>query len=80
MTLVASMPTAPASCMGSRWSGPPGEEPPPTAMEPGSAFHAVTRSSMVLYGESLLTMMAPGSSIRRASGVVPVSFDSDLLV
>ena len=35
---------------------------------------------MVLYGESLETMMAPGSSMSRASGVVSVSFGSDLLV
>ena len=35
---------------------------------------------MVLYGESLGTMMAPGSSISLAIGVVSVSVASDLLV
>ena len=36
----------------------------------GSAFQAVTRSSMVLYGEFLGTTMAPDSSISLAIGVV----------
>ena len=31
-----------ASCIGSRWSGPPGDEPPPTAIPFGFAFQAVT--------------------------------------
>ena len=47
-TCLGSMPTALASCMGSRWSGPPGDEPPPTASFLGSAFHAATRELMSL--------------------------------
>ena len=74
------MPTVFASCIGSRWSGPPGDEPPPTAMPFGLAFQAVTRSSIVLYGESFGTTMAPASSISLASGVVWVSVAFDLEV
>jgi len=55
-------------------------EPPPTAILVGSAFHAVTSWSRLWYGESLLTMMPPGSSISRAMGVVSDSFDAALLV
>ena len=46
----------------------------------GSAFHALTRSSMVLNGESFGTMTAPYSSISRTIGVVSLSVASDLLV
>jgi len=70
------MPTASASCIGSRWSGPPGEEPPPTGNEAGFFFQAVIRSSRVLYGESVGTKMAPASSIRRAIGVAAATFAS----
>ena len=80
MTSLGSMPTVWASCIGSRWSGPPGTEPPPTARAFGSAFHAVTRSSIVLYGEFLATTMAPDSSISLAIGVVWSSLASDWLV
>src|SRR3954469_8082677 len=79
LTVLASIPTACASCMGSRWSGPPGFEPPPTAIF-GLAFHAFTRSEMLWYGESLDTMMPLGSSMSRAMGVVPESFAADLFV
>src|SRR5690348_9863607 len=64
------MPTAWASCIGSRWSGPPGDDPPPTASDFGLAFQAVMRSSIVLYGEFLGTTMAPDSSISLAIVVV----------
>lgn len=74
------MPTAFASCIGSRWSGPPGDEPPPTATFLGFFFQAVTRSSIVLYGESFDTTIAPASSISLASGVVSVSVAFDFEV
>src|SRR5687768_16135481 len=74
------MPTAWASCIGRRWSGPPGAEPPPTASDLGSAFQASTNSVMVLYGESLLTTMAPDSSMSLAIGVVWSSLAVDWLV
>ena len=60
MTEVGATPTVIANCIGIRWSGPPGEEPPPTDSAPGSAFQAVTSSSMVWYGESAGTMHALG--------------------
>jgi hypothetical protein len=63
------MPTVLASCIGKRWSGPPGDEPPPTVTESGSCFHALTKSSMVLNGESAGTSTPSRSSIRRARGV-----------
>src|SRR5215218_1109786 len=79
-TSLGSMPTACASCIGRRWSGPPGAEPPPTARDLGSAFQASTNSVMVLYGESLATTMAPDSSMSLAIGVVWSSLAVDWLV
>src|SRR4051795_2581695 len=66
--------------MGSRWSGPPGDDPPPTARLFGFAFHAATRSLMVWYGEFFGTTIAPDSSISLAIGVVWSSLAWDLLV
>src|SRR3954453_5292654 len=74
------MPTAWASYIGSRWSGPPGDEPPPTAIALGSAFQAVTRSLIVWYGGFFGTTIAPDSSISLAIGVVWSSLAWDLLV
>src|SRR4029453_11959939 len=74
------MPIAWASCIGSRWSGPPGAEPPPTASDLGSAFQASTNSVMVLYWESFPTTMAPDSSMSLAIGVVWSSLAVDWLV
>jgi hypothetical protein len=74
------MPIASASCMGNRWSGPPAVEPPPTVTEAGSAFHASTRSSTVLKGESAGTSSPSCSSINRARGVASVIRAEDSLV
>ena len=46
----------------------------------GFAFQAVTRSSIVLYGESFGTTIAPASSISLAIGVVWVSVAFDFEV
>ena len=68
------MPISSASCIGKRWSGPPGDEPPPTAIPSGSSVQACTRSSRVSYGESPATSTPSGSLISWASGVASCSW------
>ena len=69
LTSLGSIPVSAASCIGNRWSGPPGDDPPPTASEPGSAFQASRKSSTVSNGESPGTRIPSGSLISWAIGV-----------
>jgi hypothetical protein len=69
-----------ANSIGARWSGPPGDDPPPTGTAPGSAFHASISWSMSWYGESFATTTMSGSSMSFAIGVVSCSDDGELFV
>ena len=80
LTLFGSTPTFFATSMGKRWSGPPGDEPPPMVTFEGSAFQAVTKSCMVSNGESAGTKTAPGSSINFAMAVASEALMFDPLV